>query len=81
MKVYNTDLEIGLLYILDNHELLVTFKLLTVLARVDRCTGRTYAHLHQRQSNILEARKRFQKCQRLHTRDGDKAQSLAEREP
>ena len=51
------------------------------LARVDRCAGRTYAHLHNQQSNLLESRKRFKRFQRLHTSDGDKAQTLAERVP
>ena len=67
------------LFILQDSELLVTFKMIAPLARVDRCTGRTYAHLHKQQSNLPESRKRFKRCQRLHTSDGDKAQSLAER--
>ena len=42
-------------------------------------TGRNYAALHQSQSNVLAIRSRFKRCQRLHTSDGDGAQSLAER--
>ena len=53
--------------------------MLTPLARVDRCTGRNYGHLHDKQSNILRASSRFARIQRLHTSDGDKAQALAER--
>lgn len=79
LKVYQTDLEIGALFVMPDHELLVTFKLITTLARVDRCTGRNYATLHQRQSNVLPSRHRFRRIQRVHTSDGDKAQTLAER--
>jgi hypothetical protein len=49
-KVYQTDIEIGLLYILPADELLFTFRLQDVLYRIDRCTGRNYAHLHRKQS-------------------------------
>ena len=79
LKVYQVDQEVGLLFVLKESELLVTFKLLTNLSRVDRCTGRNYAELHGRQSNVLSAKRRFRKCQRLHTSDGDQTQSLAER--
>jgi hypothetical protein len=78
-KVYQTDVEVAALFVLPDSELLLSFKLLAPLARVDRCTGRNYAHLHGRQSNILCARNRFRRIQRMHTSDGDKAQSLAER--
>ena len=78
-KVYQTDLEIGALFILPYQELLVTFKLITPLAHLDRCTGVSYNWLHARQSHVLPARNRFQRYQRLHTSDGDKAQDLAER--
>jgi hypothetical protein len=78
-KVYQTDLEIGALFILPSQELLVTFKLITPLAHLDRCTGVSYNWLHARQSHVLPARNRFQRYQRLHTSDGDKAQDLAER--
>ena len=39
VKVYQTDCEIGALFLLPDSELLATFKLLTPLAQVDRCTG------------------------------------------
>ena len=79
LKVYQVDLEIGLLFLLNGSELLVTFKLLTNLTRVNRCTGRNYASLHGRQCNVLPERSRFLRVQRLHTSDGDLAQDLAER--
>ena len=79
LKVYQTDVEVAGLFILDDSELLVSFKLIAPLTRVDRCTGRNYADLHRRQCNLLESRRLFKRCQRLHTSDGDKAQSLAER--
>ena len=79
LKVYQVDLEIGLLFVLQDSELLVTFKLLTNLTRVNRCTGRNYANLHHSQCNVLPSRRRFQRVQRLHTSDGDQAQDLAER--
>ena len=79
LKVYQTEVEVGGLFILAESELFLTFKLIAPLARVDRCTGRNYANLHEKQSNLLESSKRFKRCQRLHTSDGDKAQSLAER--
>ena len=43
------------------------------IARVDRCTGRSYAHLQGQQNNILESRRLFKRCQRLHTSDGEKS--------
>ena len=67
------------MYVLPESELLVTFKLLQPLTRVDRCTGRNYSDLHIRQSDVLVSSNRFKRNQRLHTSDGDKAQSLAER--
>jgi hypothetical protein len=79
LKVYQTDVEIGALFIMDGQELLTTFKLITPLSRTDRCTGVCYNWLHQRQSHILPVRSRFMRYQRLHTSDGDKAQDLAER--
>ena len=79
LKVYQTDFETGALFILPSQELLVTFKLITPLAHLDRCTGVSYNWLHARQSHVLPARNRFQRYQRLHTSDGDKAQDLAER--
>ena len=79
LKVYSTDVEIGALYIMHDQELLVTFKLVNPLSRLDRCTGVNYKWLHRKFSWILEARRRFKRCQRLHTSDGDKAQDLAER--
>ena len=79
LKVYQTDVEIGCLFLMDGQELLVTFKLVTSLSRLDRCTGVCYNWLHARQSHILPARSRFMRCQRLHTSDGDKAQDRAER--
>ena len=79
LKVYQTDIEIGTLFILPDSELFVTFKLISPLARTDRCTGVAYNWIHARQSHILPARNRFRRYQRLHTSDGDKAQDLAER--
>ena len=79
LKVYNTDLEIALLFVMPDAELLVTFKMLCPLTRVDRCTGLNYARLHARQANVLSARTRFFKNQRMQTSDGDKAHYLAER--
>ena len=79
LKVYQTDLEIAGLYLLNGSELLVSFKLVRPLARVDRCTGEVYRWLHDRQSNVLPVRHRFNKNIRLHTSDGDKAQTKAER--
>ena len=78
LKVYQSDVEVAGLFVLPDVELLVSFKLLAPLARVDICTGRNYADLHRRQSFLLSSRKRFKRQQRLHTSDGDKAQSLAE---
>ena len=79
LKVYQTDYEIGALFILPEGELLTTFKLIQPLMRVDRCTGMVYRWVHHRQSNVLASRRRFRRIQRLHTSDGDKAQDLAER--
>ena len=79
LKVYQVDLEISCLYLLKDRELLISFKLLTPLTRLDRCTGRSYKWLHEKQSNVLNSRKRFVRNQRIHTSDGDGAQDLAER--
>ena len=77
LKIYQTDLETACLFLLPTSELLVSFK--TSFARLDRCTGRAYARLHERQSLILTPRSRFNRLQRIHTSDGDMAQNLAER--
>ena len=79
LKLYQTDFEIAALFVMPESELLISFKLLTPLARVDKCTGRLYAHLHSLQSDVLQCSARFNRIQRMHTSDGDKAQSLAER--
>ena len=79
LKVYQVDLEVAGLHILPDCEILASFKLLTNLTRIDKCTGRAYAQLHFSQQNVLPVRSRYEKQQRLHTSDGDKAQSLAER--
>ena len=76
LKVYQADLEIAGLYILADCELLVSFKIVQPLSRLDRCTGRNYAALHRRQSFLLPVADRFQRKQRLHTSDGDLAQDL-----
>ena len=77
LKVYQTDFEIAALFVMPESELLISFKLLTPLARVDKCTGRLYyVHLHSLQSENLQCSARFNKIQRMHTSDGDKAQSL-----
>ena len=79
LKVYQCDLEVAGLFVLPESELLISFKLLQPLCRVDRCTGRNYSNLHEEQMNVLRCRNRFKRAQRLHTSDGDKAQALAER--
>ena len=79
LKVYSTDCEVAGLYILEDSELLISFKILQPLARLDRCTGQNYARLHTKQSDLLKVSERFIRKQRLHTSDGDAAQDLAER--
>ena len=79
LKVYRADLEIGALFTLPQRPLLLTFKLVVPLSRTDRCTGKCYRELHGRTCNVLDARKRFRRNQRLHTSDGDGAENLAEK--
>ena len=78
LRVYQCDLEVGALFVMPSTELLVTFKLLQPLARLDRCAGRNYADMHGRQANVLPAMKRFARAQRIHTSDGDRAVDLGE---
>ena len=79
LKVYQSDVEVAGLFVLPSGELLVCSKLVAPLTRLDRCAGRSYAKLHDRQSFLLQSRSRFNRYQRLHTSDGDTAQSLGER--
>ena len=79
LKVYQCDCEISALLLLKDHELLISFKLTQPLTRLNRCTADNYRWLHKRQSNLLNARRRFKRVQRLHTSDGDKAQDKCER--
>ena len=72
LKVYQTDFEIAALFVMPESELLISSKLLTPLARVDKCTGRLYAHLHY----VLQCSARFNRIQRMHTSDGTKLNHL-----
>ena len=79
LKVYQSEVEIGALFTLPGQALLCTFKLIQPLANIDRCTSENYLSLHKRQSQLLRVADRFQRRQRMHTSDGDKALDKAER--
>ena len=79
LKVYQVDCEVAALYLLPDSELLVSFKLVCPLGRIDRCTAETYACIHMRHCNLLSVRKRFVRSQRVHTSYGDKTHAKAER--
>ena len=68
LKVYSADVEIACLFVVPDAELLISFRRVAPLQRMDRCTTPVYRWLHMRQSSLLPVRARFKRCQRLHTR-------------